>query len=178
MNAVEPVEGGVLMSARHVDAVYKIDRRTGGIVWKLGGTRTAKSLKVKGLKGYPLSGQHDVRRLPDGTITISDNGTDLKRGPRMLRFRIDERRRTATLVQTVHDPRVHVSGCCGSSRRLPNGNWLLDYGTNSEMAEVTKDSRTVWRMRFPQPLFTYRAVPARYVTKAQLRAGMNAMASP
>jgi hypothetical protein len=36
----------MLLSFRHLDAVYKIDRRTGEVVWKLGGTQTPESLEL------------------------------------------------------------------------------------------------------------------------------------
>ena len=40
MNAVSiDDDGNLLLSARHTSAVYKIDRRTGTVVWRLGGKR-------------------------------------------------------------------------------------------------------------------------------------------
>ena len=46
----------------YVGAVYSIDRSTGDINWKLGGTHTPESLEVKNDPNgdYPLGGQHDV----------------------------------------------------------------------------------------------------------------------
>ena len=43
-NSIEPAGDSVIASFRHLDAVYKIDKSTGRIVWKLGGTRTPESL--------------------------------------------------------------------------------------------------------------------------------------
>ncbi len=76
MNAVEPDgEDAFLVSLRQTDAVYKVVKATGEVLWKLGGTETPASLTVQGdpQGEYPLGGQHDVRRQPDGTITIHDN---------------------------------------------------------------------------------------------------------
>ena len=78
INAVEPVgEDAILLSLRHTDAVYKIAKDTGEVIWKLGGTWTPKSLTVLNDPegAYPLGGPHDVRLLADGTITIHDNNT-------------------------------------------------------------------------------------------------------
>jgi hypothetical protein len=174
VNAVEPVPGGFLFSGRHLDAIYKVARPSGRIVWKLGGTHTRKSLRVIGLQGLPLGGQHDVRRLPDGTITVADNSTRLRRPPRGLRFRINERKRTATLVERVVDPALRFSLCCGSARRLRHGHWLLTFGINSEAAELTAKGKPVWRLRMTKGTYSYRFVPARYVTRTGLRAGMDA----
>ena len=42
-NSIEPDgNGSVIASFRHLDAVYKIDKSTGAIVWKLGGTSRAR----------------------------------------------------------------------------------------------------------------------------------------
>ena len=82
-NAIQPVgSGSVLASFRHLDAIYKINKSTGAIVWKLGGTSRPESLTVV---GDPLAntfgGQHDVRLLPDGTVTVFDNRpTSARRG--------------------------------------------------------------------------------------------------
>ena len=69
----------MIASFRNLDAVYKIKKSTGKIVWKLGGTRTPKSLTVKhDPHNYTLGAQHDARLLPDGTLTLFDNRTKLR----------------------------------------------------------------------------------------------------
>ena len=75
MNSVEyDGNGGVIFSARHLDAVYRIDMATGAITWKLGGSATPQSLKVVGNSYYALfSGQHDARLAPDGSLTVYDD---------------------------------------------------------------------------------------------------------
>ena len=60
------------VSFRHLDAVYSIDRSTGDINWKLGGTETPESLEVKNdpYGDYPLGGQHDARIDRHGNLTV------------------------------------------------------------------------------------------------------------
>ena len=130
-NAVEPVgNDAILISNRHNDAIYKIDKASGDVVWKLGGTWTPKSLKVLNDPNgaYPLGGQHDVRLQPDGSITIYDNRTNLPAPPRAVRYQIDEGAKTATLLEEVTDPQVPSSLCCGSARRSADGSWLMSWG--------------------------------------------------
>ena len=69
----------VLFTFRHLDAIYKVNRFTGRIVWKLGGVHTSKSLTVKNDPdgSYPLGAQHDARVLGDGTVSIFNNNTGL-----------------------------------------------------------------------------------------------------
>ena len=47
-NSVEPDGDGYVLSFRHLDAVYRIDQRTGAIDWKVGGVSRPESLIVIG----------------------------------------------------------------------------------------------------------------------------------
>jgi len=179
-NAVSLGKTTVLLSLRQTDGVYAIDRATGRILWKLGGTPAPESLTVVGDPDAadPLGGQHDARLLPDGTVTVFDDGTFLGRAPRALRFRIDPVARTATVVDEVSDPTVTGSVCCGSARMLANGNWLISWGGDPVVGEYRPDGTPVFRITF-DGLFSYRIVPvaAGRLSAAELRAGMDAIAS-
>lgn len=129
-NSAEPVGDAMIMSFRHLDAVYKIDRSTGKIIWKLGGTPTDEQLQVLNdpHAAFPFGGQHDARVDKRGILSIFDNATGLKRRPRVVSYRIDGGAGTATLVSSFSDRQVPVSTCCGSARKLPNGQWLVNWG--------------------------------------------------
>jgi hypothetical protein len=177
-NAAEPDGKYLLLSFRQLDAVYKINRNTGGVVWKLGGTHTPKSLKVLNDPegSYPLGGQHDVRLLPDGTISIFDNFTGLNKPPRVVRYRINPKAKTATLVESFSDPTATGSPCCGSARKLPSGGWLVSWGGLKFTGGYNTKGRSIFRLQYPGG-FSYRTfpVPPRALTARQLRAAMNAM---
>jgi Arylsulfotransferase (ASST) len=161
INAVQPYQDGYLVSMRHTDAIYYVRRSDGAIVWKLGGWPTPQSLTMVGEPNAwaDFGGQHDVRAWPDGTISVHDNGTNWFRGPRVLRFRIDMAAHTATLIQTITDPLVPTSICCGSARLLPGGDWVVDWGGTQLVEELTPTGQPVLRIALASPYFTYRAVP-------------------
>lgn len=170
----------MLLSFRHLDAVYKINRETGNIVWKLGGTETPRSLEVIGDPygdGIPLGGQHDARVLPNGTVTIYDNRTALPDPPRVNRYRIDEDAGTATLVQSFEDPEVPNSICCGSARRLPAGEWLVGWGGVGTVGAYDRTGERIFKFTLDTN-FSYRAVPIAdgAVSARRLRRGMDAIA--
>ncbi len=177
-NAVEPAGKHLLLSFRHLDAIYEINRQTGSIVWKLGGTPTSKSLDVLNdpYGSYPLGGSHDPRLQPDGTVTIYDNFTDLNGPPRAVRYRIDPKAGTAKLVQSITDPEATESFCCGSARRLPSGYWLIDWGGLDFVGGYNPNGRRIFKLQFPNG-FSYRAfpVPTRALTAKRLRHAMNAL---
>ena len=185
INSVEPVgRDDLIISLRNTDAVYRISMRDGHIRWKLGGKRTPRSLRVVGDPAdYPLGFQHDAR-LWRGTVTVFDNGTDLGgdgyRPPRVVRYEIDTKRRRAILRERLRDPRVTgESLCCGSARKLGNGNWVVGWGggTNGTMSVLTPRGRVISRLTIDDGFFSYRAVPARAgaISAASLRAGMDAL---
>ncbi len=179
-NSIEWVGDGYIVSLRHQDAIYKIDYATRDIAWKLGGTRTAKSLRVIGDPyfdlGSSISGQHDARLLPDGTISLFDNRTNSTNGqqPRSVRYRIDEAGRTATLVQSVSDPILAASPCCGSTRVLPGGNHVVGWGGGPWFTENEPDGDQVFRIGIAGMI--YRVVPLApgEMSRDALRAGMDA----
>ena len=181
LNSVDPHGDRIVISLRHVDAVYEIDRSTGAVVWKFGGTKTSKSLTVIGDPRWgsdPLAGQHDARLSDDGRyLTVFDNET--KRGaPRALRYLVDPLTRTAIFVSQVQDPAVPLSDCCGSARILPNGHWVIDWGgSDTVVTEADEHGNRVFALTFPGHA-TYRAqplLPGR-LDRSALRRAMDAMA--
>jgi Arylsulfotransferase (ASST) len=179
-NSIEPDGNGVIASFRHLDAVYKIRQSTGQIAWKLGGTETPRSLTVEGDPDKPTFGaQHDARLLPDGTLTVFDNRTSLaNRTPRAVRFQIDQKARTATLLDSITDPSVNASFCCGSARRLENGDWLISWGQNNGIGGYLPDGTRTFLLKLTsgEQHFSYRAEPVPpSITADDLRAGMDSM---
>ena len=160
INAIEPFgRDKVLISARHTDAVYCIERSSGRILWKLGGTPTPRSLRIVG-DPYPrrqlFGGPHDVRVDGDGLLSLFDDGTHRPRPPRLVRYRLDLDRRTATFAGQMTDPKVHQSHCCGSARRLGSG-WLVSWGDAPLITGFDARGRIAFRLGLPRR--AYRAVP-------------------
>jgi hypothetical protein len=177
-NSVEDTGDGFIISFRHLDAVYRIDKTNalGPIVWKLGGTTRTESLTVSGDPNFGTNGQHDARLLGDGTVTIYDNGTqgtNPARQPRFVRYSINVSSKTATLVEQLQDADVTQSGCCGSARRLPGGHWVTGWGFNNTFSEYTSTGTRVFRL---VGTFVYRALPILpgEFTAEEFRNGMDA----
>jgi len=179
-NAIEDLGDSILVNFRHLQAVYKISKATGQIVWKLGGTARPDNTNLAVVNdpvfdtGGSFGGQHDIRRLADGTFTLHDNGSRTARAPRAVRYRIDEKRRTATLLEQVVSSSNPSSWCCGSARKLLEGDWVVAWG-DDDVEEVTPSGAVVWSLRFDGGVSSYRAYPVtNQTTSAELTEGMNA----
>ena len=180
MNTIDPHGRRLLISVRYADAVYEIDRSSKRVLWKLGGTHTRESLRFVGdpLGGSSFGGQHDARLSDDGALlSVFDNRSHRKGPPRAVVYRIDPTHRTATLLESITDPSIKESDCCGGARRLPGGDWVIAWGHHTLMTETDSNGNRVLALRFPDRT-SYRAVPVLPggLDPARLRAGMDAMA--
>jgi Arylsulfotransferase (ASST) len=188
VNSVEPdprLRGaggdGVIVSARHLNAVFRIERTSGRVDWKLGGSYVpGASLAVVGVPpgDSVFSGQHDARLAGDGTLTVFDNRSRTSDAPAAVRFRIDLATRTATRIERVTNPDVPRSSFGGSARKLPHGNWVVAWGGTRLVTEQTPSGETVLALRFGRKHFTYRvdALPPGRLSAADLRRGMDRIA--
>ncbi len=180
LNSIEPWGKQLVISSRHTDSVAGISRRTGEVLWKFGGVKGPESLKLVGddpYASYPLGGNHDARIVDGNVLTVHDNGTNLertKRPPRLVRYRLDLKERTATFLSDVQDPEVAPSShCCGSARRFGDG-WLVAWGNNPVISGYGPDDELAFRLWLPIPV--YRAVPVPgSVRGAALDRGLDAM---
>lgn len=160
LNSIQVWRDQLVISTRHTNAVYGISRKTGEVLWKLGGTPTPKSLEILGpdpLRDDPFSGNHDARISDGNLLSLHENGTRKGRAPRLVRYRLDLEAGTATFESEVEDlaaaPR---SKCCGSARRFGSG-WLVSWGNTPFVTGFDSRDRVAFRLRMPNS--SYRAMP-------------------
>jgi hypothetical protein len=136
----------LLVSARNTHAVYKLNRRTGGVLWRLGGKKSDFALG----RGVRFAWQHDARRQPNGTLTLFDNeaGPQVRKQSRGIVMRVDLKRRRATLVRRfVHRPPI-VAVDQGNMQRLPNGHYLIGWGHVPQFTEFGSRGEILFDGRF------------------------------
>ena len=147
-------EDHLLISARRTCAVYKVDRKTGEVVWRLGG----KNSDFKMGAGVRTTLQHDARRHPDGTITIFDNG-DVNRvdQSRAIMIEVDEDKMSASLVHEYTHPDRLLSDTQGNVQVLPKGNVFVGWGSAPYFSEFNHQGELLFHAAFPAEGETYRA---------------------
>jgi arylsulfotransferase ASST/Big-like domain-containing protein len=152
---VDP-DGNFILSSRHMNEVTEISRTNGEILWRMGGKNNQFTFLNDPI---PFSHQHDVRRLPDGHITIFDNGNfRLPQFSRAVEYAIDEAQRTATLVWQYRLTPDVFGTAFGSVQRFSNGNTLIGWGaTAPALTEVAPDGTIISKLTMDTGTATYRA---------------------
>jgi hypothetical protein len=147
-------DGNLLVSARRTCGVYKIDRESGEIIWRLGGKKSDFEMGP----GTRFAYQHDARRQSDGAITIFDNGTTtIHNGipkaveeSRGIALELDEKKMTATLVAEYTHPDKLFADAGGNMQVLPNGNVFIGWGRARVFSEFSKDGDLLFSASFPK----------------------------
>jgi hypothetical protein len=134
----EDADGNLLVSARNTSTVYKIERPSGKVLWRLGGRRSDFVLGP----GAAFGLQHDARRQPDGTLTIFDD-RQTPGASRGIVLRLDESSMTANLVREYSQPQALYSTSQGNMQVLPGGHVLIGWGSTPRFSEFTSDGRLV-----------------------------------
>ena len=164
MNSVQQLpNGNLLVSVRNTWGVYEISKRTGRILWELGG----KHSSFKMGPGTRFEWQHDARMHRDGTITLFDDGSDgvhtSERQSRALRIRLDYKDHRATLVHAFTNHPPLLSDSQGNVQVLPDGNTFVDWGEQPYFTEFSKNGgRQLFTVHFRSPLQSYRGYRFRW----------------
>lgn len=160
INSVNPAgEGNLLISSRHTWTVFKVSRKTGAVIWRLGG----KESSFKQGPGVHFAWQHNA--LPEtgepNTIRIFDNGNDtiLPTEPwtRILDIHVDPKAGTATLTGEVVHPQHLSVGSQGNAQRLPDGHLFVGWGQTGRFSELDAAGNLLWDAQLPAGYDTYRA---------------------
>ncbi|MFL5760779.1 MAG: arylsulfotransferase family protein [Thermomicrobiales bacterium] len=157
LNSVEvDTDGNIVVNARNTWAAYKIDRKTGKIIWRYNG----KKSDFKMGKGTKVSFQHDARVHPNNQLTFFNNAAnspDANVASRGVRIDLDMEGMTATLAQEFVHPTKIVSTSQGNNQVLPNNNAFIGWGSAPVFTEFSPDGDVVFNARFPQGVTSYRA---------------------
>ncbi len=160
-NSIEvDYDGNILLSTRHLDEITKINRTTGEIIWRLGGEYCKNNQFTFLNDPIGFSHQHDVRRLPNGNITLFDNGNlHSPQFTRIVEYQVDEVNKLVSLVwEYRNDPEIYA-GAMGSAQRLDNHNTFIGWGFSRALSisEVGADKTVKFHLTLPDTLLNYRA---------------------
>lgn len=157
-NAVryDPKTDKYIVDSRDWGEIYVIDRKTKKMEWRWG--NPAAYGKGKAPSGYTdngdqvLFGPHDVRWLPNGNVSILNNGTYRPSTNYSSAMEIKPRGFDGGEVVwefRTGDPNSFSSDYQSAAQKLPNDNWLITSTNNGHLFEVTNGKDVVWEYANP-----------------------------
>jgi hypothetical protein len=124
--------GNILVSARHLNTIFIIDKKSGDVVWQYTGD---------------LDYQHEATMVPkgepgEGQIVVFNNGRRNLNGYR--RSRIEAIEPTTGEIRWEYSSKFFFSSVAGTVQKLPNGNYAICSSHGGRIFEVTPDKEIVW----------------------------------
>jgi hypothetical protein len=171
--------GNLLISARHMDSVFYVERSTGKVLWKMGGATYSKDNATYVGVADPFYRQHDARLLPgwnstcsggSGQISLFDDETE-KPGPAramVYDVNVGEREGGAAgcdggvLGATVaweYKGKVSIPAA-GSFRLSEDGSRIVGWGTTGGFvfSEVNETGKDLVDLYFTDGSWSYRSI--------------------
>lgn len=123
---IDPKDGNIICSFRHQDAIIKINKDTGEILWILGGPGDQFNLTEE----QRFYHQHHARFTPEGTITLYNNNNGHGYSYPM-EFRLDEENKKV-LECHIFKAEQQARTWMGSAQKLDSdGTFLIGWGGRS-----------------------------------------------
>jgi Arylsulfotransferase (ASST)/Repeat of unknown function (DUF346) len=161
--------GNALLSLRHEDAVYLVNRTNGALMWKLGGNVAPQQGSYMPLTGSnKFFAQHDARFQANGNISLYDDHSGQNASARGIEYAISPQAGTASVAWQYQAPGSVPAACTGSFRRYsdnrdpqhPQTDNLIGWGCRpgSGFTEVNTAGDVLMNVNFPNNEFEYRVV--------------------
>jgi hypothetical protein len=166
INAVKVTrDGNLLIDARDAWTTYKVSHATGDIIWQLGGKDSSFTLKAGPGQTLDNAGelfawQHDPEQVGPNEYTFFDNesaGTPELASSRAIEVKINQRKKTATLIKSWNQPEGQVAASQGDAQTIGHDNLVVGWGALPFFSEFSKSGALLFNAEFPVGVNTYRA---------------------
>lgn len=154
--SIDPSDGNVLISGRNTSTCYKINRRSGKVMWRLGGKHSDFPLSASTRFHY----QHDINIHPGGVLTLFDN----EGGPpqyaassRALVLSLDEKRRRVRLAHQFHHSPPVYSNALGSVQPVGDDEWFVGWGRSTNFTRYSSTGEVLFDGHLSAGSSSYRA---------------------
>ncbi|HEX3510475.1 MAG TPA: arylsulfotransferase family protein [Solirubrobacteraceae bacterium] len=156
LNSLQQIPGeAMLISARNTWTVYELDTATGQIAERIGGKHS--DVAIPGGAGTAF--QHDATLLPNGTISIFDNGAEPKvhTQSRGLVVSLPSGSTTEALIAEYRHPSPLLSGSQGDIQQLENGDEFVGWGSEPYFSEFGSGGQLLFDAHMQGSYQSYRA---------------------
>ena len=119
---IDPKDNNLIVSMRNQDAVYKIDRTTGKIIWVLGGTFDQFHLT----SSQQFVAQHAAYLTKSGALILYNDNTGAGQSS-VMEFSLDEPVKTVKTFKQ-YNLSNYYGDYCGSAFETDSGTHVIDWG--------------------------------------------------
>jgi hypothetical protein len=131
--------------ARDIDTLVKLDPETHQVDWLMGGPGNQFAAPAGTLWNHG-----HVSDIWDGGMVMIDNGVERDpRESRVVEYAWDAEHRTVEKVWDYGDPGVRYMEASGDVRRLPDGGYLVSWGSYGQIQEITPEGEVTWQLSLP-----------------------------
>jgi hypothetical protein len=163
---IDPEDGNLLISLRRSDVCLKVDKKSGDILWRLGGTKSDFALDDTS-KFYL---QHDFKKISSGPYKgcycVLNNGNKEKPTCEGLIYKLDEKKKTAKVVARFAGLTAGKSIGQGNFEVYSDTTALVNYGNNADIdgkspaptIKLFKKNKELADLSLPPNTIVYRAL--------------------
>ena len=157
LNSIDQLANGTtLISARNTSTLYELNTLTGQIQTRIGGRHSSVKLSPGAATAY----QHDASVLPNGTISVFDNGgvPKVHSHSRGLVLAVDAKTGTDSVVaEYAHSAPPLLSGSQGDMQTLGNGNVFIGWGAEPYFSEYSASGQLLYDAHMHGSYQSYRS---------------------
>jgi Arylsulfotransferase (ASST) len=158
LNSIDVLpDGNLLVSGRHTFALYKLNRKTGKVMWRMGGKRSDFDMGTN----TQFAWQHDARHLGASKITLFDDGSfasdkNAPQSSRGLMLDVDYKHKKVRFARQYLHPTPLIAIEAGNMQTLRDGHVVVGWGSAPLVSEFTADGRLLFDMQVPGICASYR----------------------
>lgn len=152
INSVDKDGDDYVISSRHYSTIYKIDGKTGDIIWKLVGNQAKVKLDFN--QDFNFDKQHDAR-IHGGQLSLFDNGVNTSDQSHGKIVDLDQDNKKATLKTDVTSPDKVTATSQGNLQVLDDG-LLVNWGSAGAVTKFDLNNQVVFHATFPTNAQSYR----------------------
>jgi outer membrane protein assembly factor BamB len=175
INSIAEMEdGNLLISGRNTCALYKVDRSSGQVLWRMNGKRSDFSFSAPARFYW----QHHARAHGAAAVTVFDNAGAKEKPSRALLLSLDTKAKQVNLTQAYVHPAAFLAETLGSVQLLPDGRVFVGWGDQPYFSEFAPDGTLLLDGQLPFAVRSYRAFVADWSGNPSERPRVAAHANP
>jgi hypothetical protein len=151
-------DNNLLISGRNTCGVYKVNRKTGAVQWRLGGRKSDFAMG----SGATFWWQHDAREVTPGVLSIFDDASTpcKETQSRGILLDLDTTRKRAALRRAYTSPARLRAANQGSMQVLDDGRVVVGWGNQPAFTEFAANGAELLNGQLPRGDWSYRAYAA------------------